>query len=80
MKKNNHETISRIKPTVRKDGLTQEEGKVMDALVEAVDAFNKLEATHPCDKEEFGSGIHQCQKTLTMRILRRDYPEGYPTY
>lgn len=48
----------------------------MDALVEAVNAFNKLEATHPCNKEEFRSGIHQCQKTLTMKILRRDYPEG----
>lgn len=64
----------------RRDGLTYEEGKVMDALVSAWNEFTKLEKTHPSETTDFMNAIHQCQNTLCMRILRRDYPEGYPTY
>jgi len=63
---------------IRIDGLTQQEGKVMDALVEAWNEYIKLEKQHPSDINEFGDGIHKCQHALTIRILRRDYPEGYP--
>ena len=64
----------------REDGLTIEEGIIMDNLVDAWNAFIKLPQTHPCEKEDFMNGIHQCQNTLCMRVLRRDYPEGYPIY
>jgi hypothetical protein len=62
---------------IRIDGLTQQEGKVMDALVEAWNEYIKLEKQHPSDIDEFKNGIHKCQHALTIRILRRDYPEGY---
>jgi hypothetical protein len=65
---------------VRKDGLTEQEGKVMDNLVNAWNEFTKLEKTHPSETNDFMNAIHQCQNTLCMRILRRDYPKGYPTY
>jgi len=63
---------------MRKDGLTKQEGNVMDSLVKAWNDFIKLPNEHPSDTEEFCRGIHQCQHVLMCRILRRDYPEAYP--
>jgi hypothetical protein len=63
---------------MRKDGLTEQEGKIMDSLVDAWNEFIKLDRQHPCEINDFADGIHRCQYQLTMRILRRDYPEGYP--
>jgi len=63
---------------MRNDGLTKEEGEVMDALVEAWNKFSSLAKQHPSDVPEFCNGIHQCQHILAMRVLRKDYPEGYP--
>lgn len=64
----------------REDGLTEGEGLVMDSLVEAWNNFIKLNTTHTDELDDFRNSIHNCQKVLCMRILRRDYPEGYPTY
>jgi len=66
--------------TGRLDGLTEDEGKVMDALVVAVNAWRTLPTTHPSEESDFINGIHTCQYLLGMRILRRDYPSGWPTY
>lgn len=63
---------------IRKDGLTEEEGKIMDSLVLAWNSFLKLERQHPNEVNYFGDGIHMCQHMLMNRILRRDYPEAYP--
>lgn len=70
--------VNRNKP--RKDGLTDEEGEIMDLLVAAWNKFNQLEREHPSEINDFADGIHKCQYQLAMRILRRDYPEGYPQY
>ena len=64
----------------RNDGLTEQEGLIMDSLVKAWNNFLKLEKTHPCEINDFGDGIHKCQNVLMARVLRRDYPNGYPTY
>lgn len=66
--------------TEMKDGLTGEERIVMDNLVEAWNGYCNLPKQHPTDLTEFCDGVHRCQSLLMMRILRRDYPEGYPTY
>lgn len=65
---------------MRDDGLTDEEGVVADALVEAWNNFVKLERTHTKELIEFNSAIHTCQYLMCMRVMRRDYPEAYPTY
>jgi len=65
---------------MRNDGLTLPEGIIMDHLVEAWNAFIMLSKQHPSEVDDFADGIHKCQRMLMMRILRRDYPEGYPTY
>ena len=50
----------------------------MDKLVSAWIEFIKLEMTHPDDMAKFCDGINQCQQILGMRVLQRDYPEGWP--
>jgi len=62
----------------RKDGLTDEEGKIMDLLIEAWDRYIKLPEQHPTEIDEFGQGIHICQNLLAIRIARRCYPKGWP--
>ena len=64
----------------RNDGLTSDEGKVMDDLVAAWNEFKKLNTTHPSEEHDFNDGIHRCQQVLMNRVLRRDYPNCYPTY
>lgn len=61
-------------------GLTQEEQSVMDGLVSAWNRFIKLEKQHPCDINEFGDAIHRLQGLLSMRPLRRQYPDYWKSY
>jgi hypothetical protein len=62
----------------RDDGLTEDEGAVMDALVEAVNAYARLPVQHPDEPQDFAGGIHRCQDALAVRIARRHYPKGWP--
>lgn len=74
-----NEEVNKISaPIKRKDGLNEQEGEIMDLLVQAWNNFVKLEIQHPDDTRNFADGIHKCQFMLEKRILRRDYPEGYP--
>jgi DNA-directed RNA polymerase subunit RPC12/RpoP len=63
---------------LRDDGLTEQEGKVADALVTAWNEFCKLENWHPSDAPTFCEAIHQCQQILAMRIVQREFPKGWP--
>lgn len=63
---------------LRADGLTFNEGEVMDALILAANAFAKLPPQHPSERREFAEGIHRCQGKLAVRIARREYPAGWP--
>jgi hypothetical protein len=63
---------------MRNDGLTKQEGIVMDHLIDAWNEFISLERQHPYEIDDFCDGIHKCQSVLTMRVSRRDYPKGYP--
>jgi hypothetical protein len=65
---------------LRDDGLTDDEGAVMDALCEAVDAFEALEREHPQEEDEFYAAIHRLQDLLGVRVLRRLYPKGWVTF
>lgn len=62
----------------RDDGLTDDEGKVHDALIEAVNIFARLPRQHPDEMRDFVDGIHKCQDQLAVRIVRRHYPKGWP--
>jgi len=58
-----------------KGGLTEQEKEISDHIVAAWNGFINLTPSHPDDKMEFFHGIHTLQKTLGMRVLRRDYPD-----
>ena len=65
---------------MRDDGLTDDEGDVMDALVDAAGHFNSLEVQHPDEASEFFAAVHRAQDLLAVRVCRRQYPKGWPTY
>lgn len=59
---------------------TIEEEEIMRFLTMAHNNFIKLERTHPQEIDEWITSVHRLQDLLGMRILRRDYPETFPTY
>lgn len=60
-----------IEKITRSDGLTDEEGMVMDALITAWNQFLELEVQHLSDAPDFADGIHRCQQSLALRVVRR---------
>lgn len=58
-------------------GLTEEELEISKNIISAWNGFIKLKPSHPNDKYEFHQAIHILQKTLGMRVLRRDYPDHW---
>lgn len=61
---------------IRIDGLTDEEGEVMNTLIKAWNLFTKLSKEQQ-EANEFARGINKCQDILGLRVLRRDYPIGW---
>lgn len=51
----------------------------MDNLIAAFNKFSMLNRQHPDEMRDFVDGIHKCQDILAVRIVRRVYPEGWPT-
>lgn len=64
----------------KKKPFTKEEQEVMDLLVEAHNKYTELEQTHPSDLPDWVNALHTLQRLLGQRILRRDYPEDFPTH
>ena len=64
----------------RKRDLLEEdiEGRISECIVNAWNNFTKLTPTHPSDIDDFNRGIHDLQKVIGMRELRRLKPEKYP--
>ncbi|MFA6711210.1 MAG: hypothetical protein WCS33_00690 [Candidatus Caldatribacteriota bacterium] len=58
-------------------GMTDEESNIMQHIVSAYNQFLKLSPQHPNDLEEFTNGIHDLQKIIALRIVRRDYPHEW---
>lgn len=51
---------------------------ISESLVEVWNTFISLEQTHPSDIEDFNRAIHDLQKVMGMRELRRLMPNKYP--
>lgn len=62
----------------RENKVLKDEKFISDCLVEVWNKFVSLEQTHPSDIEDFRRGIHDLQKVIGMRELRRLMPEKYP--
>jgi len=61
-------------------GFTPKEQKVHEKLMECYRAFLDLTVEHPSEKNEFIFAVHLIQGLLTSRIIRREYPKGWPRY
>lgn len=64
--------------SARDDGLTEAEGRVMDAACEVFNAYAKLPVQHPNDLQDVADAVHKVQDLLAVRIARRHYPVGWP--
>lgn len=62
------------------NGLMPEENEILDLTVEVWNKFAGLEVQHPSDLDDFYRAIHDIQRIVAMRVLRREYPEVFPTY
>ena len=61
-------------------GFTEQEHKIMDKIIEIHNMYVKLEQTHPSDLPEWIESVHNLQKIMGMRILRRELPDTFVTY
>lgn len=71
--------------TVRKtpveliDSEQSEENEILKLTAEIVNKFNRLEQTHPSDKDDMAQAIHDIQKIIAVRMARRNSPEQFVT-
>lgn len=63
-----------------KTGLTPLEQDCMDGLIASYNAFLKMERQHPDEMRDFVDAVHRIQDILAVRVIRRLYPEGWPTH
>lgn len=77
-------TTQRQEPSIEninsRTGLTTEEQQCMDNIAEAFNIFSDLERQHPDELKDFRDSIHRMQDILAVRVARRNFPEGWPSY
>jgi hypothetical protein len=50
------------------------------ALMHFLELYYKLPVQHPSEVQDVIFAVHLIQGILALRILRREHPEGWPTY
>lgn len=58
---------------------TRNNDEVLDCLRNAWNKFVALEQSHPDDIPDFRRAIHECQRIMATRQMRRLYPHTWPT-
>ncbi len=69
-----------VRSQENKMGFTAPEQRVHDLLMDAYQAFVDLDSDHPDELRDFTDALHRLQDLLGVRVCRRSYPEGWPTY
>ena len=59
---------------INKD-FTKNEIKILNKLADTHNLFIKLKEQHPADIKEWCASIHDLQKIIGMRVLRRNFPK-----
>lgn len=62
------------------NGFTREEEDIMNKIVDIHNMYVELEKTHPSDLPDWVNSIHNLQKILGIRILRRELPNTFATH
>jgi len=55
------------------------EQNVLDGLMVAWNNFVKLKSTHPDDLNDFRRSLHECERIIGMRQLRKIDPDRWIT-
>lgn len=61
-------------------GWTLAEKRCHDALMRAYQEFIDLPRQHPDEMRDFVDPLHRLQDLLAVRIVRRVFPQGWPTH
>ena len=69
-----------IPKEINSQGFTEQEQVVHGYLMSSYTAFLNLDQEHFNELPEFVYSIHRLQDLLALRVLRRCYPDGWPTY
>lgn len=59
------------------DGLTEQEKKINELLVQAHNEYIKLDKQHRSDLIEWINSIHKLEMIIGIRVARRHHPEIY---
>lgn len=63
-----------------KTGFLPQEKKCHDDLMSAYEAFLEMDRQHPDELRDFVDPLHRLQDLLAVRVIRRVFPEGWPTH
>ena len=64
-----------IESQMSKSGMTHDEQRCMNHLIEAINIFNRLPNKHPDEQEEFRHAMHRIQDLIAYRIVKRNFSE-----
>jgi len=73
------ESQSRIAQMVQKYGLTEDEARVFEHLIEATELYASLPDNYDKSIEEWMSYQESMVRMLMWRVVKRDHPEGWTT-
>lgn len=59
---------------------TLAEQDIIDNIIKIHNMYINLDVSHPSDLPEWVTSIHNLQKIMGMRILRREYPDIFPSH
>lgn len=59
---------------------TEKEKEIMNKITEIHNSYIELESQHPSDLPEWIDSIHNLQKIMGMRILRREHTDIFPIH
>ncbi len=68
-----------IATLVRDWGLTEEEARIFDHLLEAARLYRELPEEREFDDSTFLPSIEAAIRILAMRVVKRDHPDGWFT-
>lgn len=69
-----------MKKNVDEHGLLPDEQVVNEHIYKAVQAYVALPVQHPSEPTDFTNAVHILQQLLALRVVRRAYPDGWPTH
>ncbi len=61
-------------------GFAEDEQECHDYLQKCYGCFLKMDRQHPDEMRDFVDSIHRIQDLLAIRIVRRQFPKGWPTH